>query len=220
MIPAADGKIRVFLADDQTLVREGIRALLALDPQIVIAGEAEDGEAAIRLIPQAGADVVLMDVRMPKKTGVQVIQTLQPLGTLPPTIILTTFDDDGVVLEGVKAGAKGFMLKDISFEELTAAIRTVAAGGNLIQLAAAERIVRGLAQNAQSIPGAELPEPLTERELEILRLLAGGFSNRELADALHLAEGTVKNHLSSILAKLGVRDRTRAVLKALERGLI
>lgn len=212
--------IRVFLADDQTLVREGLKALLALDPGIAIAGEAADGDAALAAIPQAKPDVVLMDVRMPKRTGVEVIAALRDAGTLPPTIILTTFDDDGVVLEGVKAGAKGFLLKDVTLEQLTGAIRQVAAGGNLIKLAAAERIVAGLGVHATAIPAAELPDPLTEREIEILRLLAGGYSNRELADALHLAEGTVKNHVSSILSKLGVRDRTRAVLVALERGVI
>ncbi len=212
--------IRVFLADDQTLVREGLKALLALDPEIVIAGEAGDGDAALAAIPGARADVVLMDVRMPKKSGVEVIAALRENNALPPTVILTTFDDDQVVLEGVKAGAKGFLLKDVSLEQLTGAIRQVAAGGNLIKLAAAERIVAGLSARAGAIPAAELPDPLTERETEILRLLAGGFSNRELADAIHLAEGTVKNHVSSILSKLGVRDRTRAVLVALERGLI
>ena len=211
--------IRVFLADDQTLVREGIKSLLALDPEIQIAGEADDGEAALREIPGAAADVVLMDVRMPRLSGVEVIRALAAAGNLPPTLILTTFDDDAVLLDAVRAGAKGFLLKDVSLRQLTEAIRALAAGGNLIQPAAAERIARGLA-GRPAIPAAELPEPLTGRETEVLRLLAGGFSNREIGAALFVAEGTVKNHISSILAKLGVRDRTRAVLKALERGLI
>jgi DNA-binding NarL/FixJ family response regulator len=211
--------IRVCLVEDQTLVRQGIRSLLALADDITVVAEACDGEQALVVIPACAPDVVLLDVRMPRLNGVEVLKRLQAEKRLPPTIILTTFDDDAVVLEGVKAGAKGFLLKDVSLEQLTGAIRTVAGGGSLIQLAAAERIVRGL-QARPAIPGAELPDPLTERETEVLRLLAGGFSNREIGGALHVAEGTIKNHISSILSKLGVRDRTRAVLKALEQGLI
>lgn len=211
--------IRVFLADDQTLVREGIKSLLALDPGMQIAGEADDGETALREIPRTAPDVVLMDMRMPRLNGVEVIRALAAAGRLPPTLILTTFDDDAALLDGVRAGAKGFLLKDVSLRQLTEAIRALAAGGNLIQPAAAERIARSLA-GRPAIAAAALPEPLTGRETEVLRLLSGGFSNREIGEALFVAEGTVKNHISSILAKLGVRDRTRAVLKALEQGLI
>jgi len=211
--------IRVCLVEDQTLVRQGIKSLLALAKDIEVVAEAVDGEDALRVIPAARADVVLLDVRMPKKNGLEVLETLASLGTLPPTIILTTFDDDDVVLEGVKAGAKGFLLKDVSLEELTGAIRSVAAGETLIRFTAADRILAGL-RDRPRVPATDFPEALTERETEVLQLLAGGYSNREIAAALHVAEGTVKNHTSSILSKLGVRDRTRAVLKALERGLI
>jgi DNA-binding NarL/FixJ family response regulator len=211
--------IRVCLVEDQTLVRQGIKSLLALAEDIEVVAEAVDGEDALRVIPSARADVVLLDVRMPKKNGLQVLEALTAGGALPPTIILTTFDDDQVVLDGVKAGAKGFLLKDVSLEELTGAIRSVAAGETLIRFTAADRILAGL-RDKPRVPSTDLPETLTERETEVLQLLAGGYSNREIAGALHVAEGTVKNHTSSILSKLGVRDRTRAVLKALERGLI
>jgi DNA-binding NarL/FixJ family response regulator len=165
-------------------------------------------------------DAVLLDVRMPKRTGVEVLHELHRAGDLPPTILLTTFDDDEVLLEGVKAGARGYLLKDVTLEQLTDAIRTVAGGGTLIRPAVTERVLRGLEHVRPEFEALSPPDPLTKRELEILRLMAGGYSNKEIADALGTAEGTVKNHASSILSKLGVRDRTRAVLKALELGYI
>jgi DNA-binding NarL/FixJ family response regulator len=211
--------IRVCLVEDQTLVRQGIKSLLSLAKDVEVVAEAVDGEDALRVVPAARPDVVLLDVRMPKKNGLEVLETLAAKGALPPTILLTTFDDDEVVLQGVKAGAKGFLLKDVSLEELTQAIRSVAAGETLIRFTAADRILAGL-RDKPRVPATDWPEALTERETEVLQLLAGGYSNREIAAALHVAEGTVKNHTSSILSKLGVRDRTRAVLKAIERGLI
>jgi DNA-binding NarL/FixJ family response regulator len=211
--------IRVCIVEDQTLVRQGIRSLLGLAGDIEVVAEAQDGEEALRVVPASKPDVVLLDVRLPKKNGIEVLEALAREGALPPTIILTTFDDDAIVLEGVKAGAKGFLLKDVSLEELTSAIRAVAAGETSIRFTAADRILAGL-RDKPRVPASDLPEALTERETEVLQLLAGGYSNREIAQALHVAEGTVKNHTSNILSKLGVRDRTRAVLKALERGLI
>jgi len=212
--------IRVVLVDDQTLVRRGIRSLLELAGDINIVAEAGDGDEALSAIRGSRPDAVLLDVRMPKRSGVEVLQTLQHSGELPPTILLTTFDDDEVLLEGVKAGARGYLLKDVALEQLTDAIRTVASGGTLIRPAVTERVLRGLEQVRRDFESLSPPDPLTRRELEILRLMAGGYSNREIADALGTAEGTVKNHASSILSKLGVRDRTRAVLKALELGYI
>jgi DNA-binding NarL/FixJ family response regulator len=212
--------IRVVLVDDQTLVRRGIRSLLELAGDIAIAAEAGDGEEAIPLIRREKPDVVLLDVRMPKKDGVAVLRELHAAGDLPPAILLTTFDDDEALLEGVKAGARGYLLKDVSLEQLTGAIRTVAAGGTVIRPAVTERVMRGLEHVRRDFDALSPPDPLTKREVEILRLMAGGYSNREIADALGTAEGTVKNHASSILSKLGVRDRTRAVLKALELGYI
>ena len=212
--------IRVVLVDDQTLVRRGIRSLLELAGDVTIVAEAGDGEEGLAAIRRERPDVVLLDVRMPKKGGLDVLRELQADQPSPPTILLTTFDDDEVLLEGVKAGARGYLLKDVSLEQLTEAIRTVAQGGTLIRPAITERVLRGLEHVRRDFDALSPPDPLTRREVEILRLMAGGYSNREIADALGTAEGTVKNHASSILSKLGVRDRTRAVLKALELGYI
>jgi DNA-binding NarL/FixJ family response regulator len=212
--------IRVCVVDDQTLVRQGIRSLLELVSDIEVVAEATDGEEALGVIRNSHPDVVLLDVRMPRKSGLDVLQVLKESDELPPTIILTTFDDQTVVLEGIRRGAKGFLLKDVSLEQLVNAIRTLAGGGTLIQPAITERIVKGVEHFANDFPSAESPDPFTGREVEVLRLMSGGHSNREIAEALHVAEGTIKNHVSSILSKLGVRDRTRAVLKALEQGYL
>jgi DNA-binding NarL/FixJ family response regulator len=212
--------IRVVLIDDQTLVRRGIRSLLELAGDVTIVAEAADGEDGLAAIAREKPDVVLLDVRMPKKNGLDVLRELQSAGPAPPVILLTTFDDDEVLLAGVRAGARGYLLKDVSLEQLTEAIRTVAAGGTLIRPAITERVLRGLEHVRRDFDALSPPDPLTKREVEILRLMAGGYSNREIAEALGTAEGTVKNHASSILSKLGVRDRTRAVLKALELGYI
>ena len=212
--------IRVVLIDDQTLVRRGIRALLELAGDITIVAEASDGEEGASVVRRERPDVVLLDVRMPKASGLDLLKQLRDSGNLPPTILLTTFDDDEVLLEGVKAGARGYLLKDVSLEQLTGAIRTVAAGETLIRPVVTERVLRGFEHVRRDFDSLDPPDPLTKREVEILRLMAGGYSNREIADALGTAEGTIKNHASSILSKLGVRDRTRAVLKALERGYI
>src|SRR6185369_3105204 len=154
------------------------------------------------------------------KNGVEVLRQLRSRGELPPAILLTTFDDDEALLEGMKAGAKGYLLKDVSLERLTDAIRSVAAGESVIRPAVTDTALRGLEQVRRDFDALDPPDRLTRREVEILRLMAGGYSNGEIADALGTAVGTVKNHASSILSKLGVRDRTRAVLKALELGYI
>lgn len=212
--------IRVCLVEDQTLVREGIKSLLALVDDVEVVGEAADGEEALRTIPESSPDVVLLDIRMPRLDGLEVLRRLGENRALPPTLILTTFDEDDLVIKGLRAGAKGFLLKDVSLDQLTLAIRTLAAGKTLIKPAVTERILKGLAASPRQAAARDLTDALTDRESEILRLMAGGFSNREIAEALHIAEGTVKNHISSILAKMGVRDRTRAVLKGLEIGYI
>jgi DNA-binding NarL/FixJ family response regulator len=212
--------IRVLLVDDQTLVRQGVKSLLSLAEGIEVVAEASDGQQAIDCIPQIKPDVVLMDMRMPVKSGLEAVQALSASNQLPPTIILTTFDDDELVLAGIKAGAKGYLLKDVSLEQLVEAIQVVAKGGSLVQPAMSQRLLSGLEGMSNQFYSLERPDPLTERETEILRLMAGGFSNKEIANSLHVAEGTIKNHVSNILSKLGVRDRTRAVLKAFELKIV
>ena len=207
--------IRVFIADDQLLIRQGIRTLLEMDAEIVIAGEAEDGAEAIERVRMYEVDVLLLDVRMPKKSGLDVLRELGL--SLPPTLVLTTFDDTTVVLDAIRAGARGFLLKDISYQQLMTAIRAIAAGGTVFQPAITQRLLRA----AGTLAADAIPiEELTARELEVVRLMSGGYSNKEIAHALGTAEGTIKNQVSSILSKFGVRDRTRAVLKALEAGLL
>jgi DNA-binding NarL/FixJ family response regulator len=210
--------IRVFIADDQLLVRQGIRRLLELDQELEIVGEAEDGAETIARVPAARPDVLLLDIRMPRKSGVDVLRELSAMRALPATLILTTFDDAEVVLEAIRSGARGFMLKDVSYEQLISAIRAVASGETVFQPAITQRLLR--AKDTIAGDGLGPAEELTDRERQVVRLMAGGYSNKEIAHALGTAEGTIKNHVSSILIKLGARDRTRAVLKALESGLL
>jgi DNA-binding NarL/FixJ family response regulator len=215
-----DGMIEVCLVDDQTLVRQGIRSLLELSDSIRVIAEAGDGMQAIETIPRTRPDVVLLDMRMPGMSGLDVLNALAAKNELPPTIILTTFDDDQLVLAGLKAGARGYLLKDVSLDQLVDAVKTVAAGGSLVAPVVTQRLLAGLERMHNEFVSLDRPDPLTERETEILRLMAGGYSNKEIANSLGVAEGTVKNHVSNILSKLGVRDRTRAVLKAFELGIV
>ena len=212
--------IKVYLVDDQTLVRQGVRSLLELSDEIEVIGESPDGNHALEAIPAMEPDVVLLDMRMPEMSGLDVLEALSDQNQLPPTIILTTFDDDSLVLAGIKAGAKGYLLKDVSLDELVGAVKTVAGGGSLVRPAVTERLLKGLEGVRTEFSALDRPDPLTDRETEILRLMAGGYSNKEIANSLGVAEGTVKNHVSNILSKLGVRDRTRAVLKAFELGIV
>ena len=212
--------INVMLVDDQNLVRKGVRSLLELSEEIEVVAEAADGAEAIRMIPEVRPDVVLLDMRMPGLSGLDVLQELSSKDELPPTIILTTFDDDELVLAGIRSGARGYLLKDVALAELVDAVRTVAEGGSIVKPAVTQRLLKGLENLQTDFSSLEQPDPLTERETEILRLMAGGYSNKEIANSLGVAEGTVKNHVSNILSKRGVRDRTRAVLKALELGQI
>ena len=210
--------IRVLIADDQTLIRQGIRTLLEMDPGVSVIGEATDGDETLRLVRSVPVEVLLLDIRMPGRDGIAVLRALAADNALPPTLILTTFDDSDVVLDGIRAGARGFLLKDVSYPQLLAAIRAIAEGATVFQPAVTERLLR--AGTGLRPSGKPLHEELTARESEVVRLMAGGYSNREIAQALGTAEGTIKNHVSSILGKFGVRDRTRAVLKALETGLL
>ena len=216
----SEKRIRVCLVEDQNIVRQGLRGLLALNSDIEVVGEANDGVEALEVIPATRPDVILLDLRMPRLDGVGVLKELRVRGIPAPALILTTFDDDSMLFEAVRAGAKGWLLKDVSLERLTSAIRTVAGGGTCIEPVITERIMRALERSHVAFDSAELPEALTDREKTILRLLAGGYSNKEISELLDITDGTVKNHISSVLSKLGVRDRTRAVLKAIDLGVI
>jgi DNA-binding NarL/FixJ family response regulator len=214
--------IRVLLVDDQTMFREGLRTLLSVQPDFEVVGEAANGEEALRLIATLHPQVVLMDLRMPVLDGVAATRRLRATGVDSRVIVLTTFDDDENVFEALRAGAVGYLLKDAPTEKLYEAIRVAARGESFLQPSVAARVVAEFARLAGQAP--RIPQPLTEplsmRELEILGLLAEGASNKEIAAQLVLAEGTVKNHVTSILEKLGVSDRMRAALKAREMGII
>lgn len=212
--------IRVCLVEDQTLVRQGIKTLLELVDDIDVVGEAKDGEEALRVIPASKPDVVLLDMCLPKRNGLEVMKELKQSGSPPPILILTTFDEDKFIIGGLQAGAKGYLLKDVSLDQLTSAIRTLAGGGTLVNPAITQRLLNNIDRIRCDFPSVKTPERLSWREIEILRLVARGYSNREIAEALTIAEGTVKNYISSILWKMGVRDRTRAVLRALEAGYL
>ncbi len=223
MNEAADG-VRLVLVDDQTLVRRGIRSLLEIagddGVRFEVVAEADDGETAVAAVAEHLPDVVLLDLRMPGRDGVWALETLRARGFETPVLVLTTFDDDELVLRALRAGADGYLLKDVTLEKLVRAVRALAEGGTFVQPAVTERLLRAVRSGLRPDDARPVIDSLTEREVEVLRLLAQGWSNRQIADALYLAEGTVKNHVSAVLLKLGVRDRTRAVLRALQEGLI
>ncbi len=216
--------IRIILVDDQMLFREGLSTLLSVHDDLEVVGEAENGEEAIKLVAELKPDVVLMDVRMPVLDGVAATRQLNAEHPASRVIMLTTFDDDEYVFEGLRAGAAGYLLKDVPSKKLVEAIRAAAKGESFLQPSVAAKVVaeftRMSGNTAVPHPHTPLVEPLSNRELEILNLVASGASNREIAASLFIAEGTVKNHVTNILGKLGVRDRTQAALKAKELGLI
>lgn len=215
---AADRMIRVALVDDQKLVRQGVRGLLELLPDIEVVGEASDGEEAVALVPELKPDVLLLDIRMPRMDGIAVLNVLREAGHLPPTLVLTTFDDGNAALAAIKAGAKGLMLKDVSLEDLANAIRALFANRTAYQPALTESLLAAIRRGSVAPQPGEATEALSAREREVLQLICAGYSNKEIADLLALAEGTVKNHVSSLLLKLDARDRTQAALKALQQG--
>jgi DNA-binding NarL/FixJ family response regulator len=213
--------IRVLLCDDQALVRSGFRMILEARPDLEVVGEAEDGLQAVELAVRSEPDVILMDVRMPNIDGVEATRRIVAAGSGARVIVLTTYDLDEYVYDAIRAGASAFLLKDVRPAQLVEAIRIVAAGDALLAPSVTRRL---LDRFARSLPGRE-PAPaalssLTEREVEVLRLLASGLSNAELAEHLFVSEATVKSHISSILRKLGVRDRVQAVILAYEAGLV
>ena len=213
-------KTRLILVEDQTLVREGIKSLLGLDDSVEVVGEYENGQQLIDSENALNCDVILMDIRMPKLSGIDTLLALSDKGISTPVLMLTTFDDHELVNGAMRAGAKGYLLKDVSLETLVDTITQIKNGKTLIQPAVTEKVLQGLKGLNVEFESFENPEPLTEKEVEILRLIAAGYSNKEIADAMFKSTGTIKNQVSSVMAKLGVRDRTRAVLKALEQGVI
>jgi DNA-binding NarL/FixJ family response regulator len=220
--------IRVLLVDDQALFREGLRLLLSVQPDIEVVGEAANGEQALQMAAELNPDIVLMDLRMPVLDGVAATRRLHASQPQSRVIVLTTFDEDETVFEGLRAGAVGYLLKDVPSEKLVEAIRAAARGESFLQPSVAAKVVaeftRLSSQGLPVTPAAPVPrpllEPLSEREREILKLVASGANNKEIANQLYITEGTVKNHLTNILGKLGVRDRTQAALKARELGLV
>ena len=216
-------EIRVLLADDQQLMREGLRVLLDLTPDIRVVGEAGNGAEAVERVQALQPDVVLMDVRMPGLDGVAATRRLHKACPDVKVIILTTFDDDEYVFEGLRAGAVGYLLKDVPSEQLAEAIRAAARGEAFIQPSVARKVVAEFARLTEREHRRReqpLVEPLSARELEVLALVAEGLSNREIGERLFITPGTVKNHVSNVLAKLEVRDRTQAILRAQELGLL
>ncbi len=214
--------IRVIIVDDQTLVRQGIRSLVELGDDIEVVAEADGGVAGLAAVYEHLPDVVLLDLRMPERDGVWVLEQLRESELEVPVLVLTTFDDEELVLRALRAGARGYLLKDVTLDQLLAGVRSLAGGGTLIQPAITDRLLRAIRRgDAPPLADEGLPlEPLTERELDVLRLMAAGFTNKQVAQSMHLAEGTVKNYVSTVLLKLNSRDRTNAVLRALHHGIL
>ncbi len=213
--------IRVLLVDDQGLFREGLRTLLSVQGDFEVVGEAANGEEALRLAVCFHPDVVLMDVRMPVMDGVTATARMKE--SLPDcrVIILTTFDEDEAIFDGLKAGAVGYLLKDVSSDKLNEAIHAAARGDYFLLPSVTAKVVAEFARLARAAtPVPEVPNPLSGREVEIMGLVSEGMSNREIADRLVISEGTVKNHLTNILGKLGARDRLQATLRARELGIL
>lgn len=213
--------IRVLICDDQTVVREGLAAILSTDDEIEVVGLARNGEEALALAAADRPDVVLMDLNMPVMNGVQATQHFRRNHPTVRVLVLTTYADDAWVIDAIRAGAAGYLLKDTRRDDLVAAIKGTAEGKSFLDPAVAGKLMRQMAAAPVARPVATGQiEAMTERELEVLRLLAQGYSNPEIAQQVHLAAGTVRNYVSTILQKLGVEDRTQAAVVALQRGLI
>ncbi len=211
---------RVLIADDQALVRSGFRLIVETREDLEVVGEAENGEEAVRLVAELAPDVVLMDVRMPVVDGIEATRRIVASDSAARILVLTTFDLDEYVYAAIRAGASGFLLKDVRPSDLVDAIRLIAVGNALLGPTVTERLLERFADGAGKSEAVAAVAALTAREREILRLLAGGLSNAELAELLVLGETTVKTHVSSILRKLGVRDRVQAVIVAFDAGLV
>ncbi len=216
-------KIRLMLVDDQSLFREALRTLLALQPDFEIVAEAENGERAVALAPIHRPDVILMDLRMPVMNGVEATRRVRAAVPAARVVVLTTFEEDEEIFEALSAGAVGYLLKACSAEKLCGSVRAAAQGTSVLEPSVAARLMAGLGRPATKEgrrPVSALVESLSERERGVLRLLAAGCSNKEIGVRLNIAEGTVKNHMTNVLGKLGVLDRTQAALKARELGYV
>ena len=215
---SADQVIRIVIADDHPIVREGFSAIVEAEDDLTVVAQAGDGREAVTAVVKHSPDIVLMDLRMPELDGVAAIGEIREQSPDVRSIVLTTFDGDDLVYDAVRAGARGFLLKDVSPSALIDAIRTVHAGGSLIQPVAIERLLDRLGPER---PAEDQPvEPLTKRELEVLQIMARGARNREIAEELVIAERTVKIHVANVIAKLGTTNRTAAVVKALDLDLV
>jgi DNA-binding NarL/FixJ family response regulator len=212
--------MRIVLVEDETLVRLGLCELLKLNANFDIVGQAEDGIGAVDIIMNTESDVVLMDVRLPGQSGVDVLKDVRQRGLTTPVILVTTFDDDDMFFRAIQTGANGFIRKDSTLAELTSCIDKVINGERVFRPTVTRSARTGLEAFQPKFDSLELPEPLTKKELEVLSLMTAGLSNKEIAESLGVTEATIKTHASTIFSKLGVRDRVRAVLKGLEIGCI
>lgn len=222
---SAPKKIRLMLVDDQSLFREALRTLLALQPDFEIAAEAENGERAVALARTHQPDVILMDLRMPVMGGVEATRRVLAERPAARVVVLTTFEEDEEIFAAMRAGALGFLLKACSADKLCGSVRAAAQGTSVLEPSVAARMVAELnrlssKEEKRMAPAQTLVDPLSERELAVLKLLAEGCSNKEIGGRLNITEGTVKNHMTNVLGKLGVLDRTQAALKARELGLM
>jgi DNA-binding NarL/FixJ family response regulator len=210
--------MKVIICDDQAIVRDGLEMLLKLDPDIQVIGTAEDGSAAIELVAKNVPDLVLMDLKMPIVNGVEATRQIRSRNPEVKILVLTTYNDDEWVFDAIKAGASGYLLKDTPRDELIKAIRGTVTGKTYVDPSIAGKVLDQVSSR-QSQPTTQITSKLTDREIDILRLIAKGFSNTDISERLYLSEGTVRNHVSSILSKLGVSDRTQAAVIAIQHGL-
>jgi DNA-binding NarL/FixJ family response regulator len=214
--------IRVLIADDQAIARQGLQVILSVEEDIEVIGQAKDGQEALELVEALHPDLVLMDLKMPRLNGVQATKTIKEKFPKVAILVLTTYDLDDWVANAVRNGANGYLLKDTPPQELVIAIRGTLQGKSYVDPNVAGKMLQQMQQNSPVTSRArlELTEPLTERELDVLNLLANGLSNQEIAESLKLSEGTVRNYLSTLFGKLGVSDRTKAAVLAIQHGLI
>jgi len=210
--------IKVIVCDDQAIIRDGLEMLLKLEKDIEVMGQAQDGAEAIEMVAKAQPDLVLMDLKMPGLNGIEATRQIRANYPQVKVLVLTTYDDDEWVFDAIRAGASGYLLKDTPREEVIKAVRGTAAGKSFIDPAVAGKLLHQVADK-QTQPSTLLTDKLTEREAEVLRLVARGFNNADIAERLHLSEGTVRNHVSAIFAKLEVADRTQAAVIAIQHGL-